>query len=149
MKRRPLIFVGSRQMMRELAVIAELNDIEVLGILDHHYPDQIAGDLSVIGDERTLLDPDNKQAQQWLRTCNFFPGNWHNGEQALYYSDNCFGTADAISFKKNFLRIHDLKTGVTPGSMKQLLIYASMFCLEYNFLPIQIFYDFPSSIFVE
>ena len=87
MKRRPLIFVGSRQMMRELAVIAELNDIEVLGILDHHYPDQIAGDLSVIGDERTLLDPDNKQAQQWLRTCNFFPGNWHNGEQARNLPD--------------------------------------------------------------
>jgi hypothetical protein len=56
-------------------------------------------------------------------------------EQALYYSDNCFGTADAISFKKNFLRIHDLKTGVTPGSMKQLLIYASMFCLEYKIRP--------------
>jgi len=28
-------------------------------------------------------------------------------EQILYYSDNCFGTADAISFKKNLLRIHD------------------------------------------
>lgn len=56
-------------------------------------------------------------------------------EQALYYSDNCFGTADAISFKKNFLRIHDLKTGVTPGSMKQLLIYTSMFCLEYKIRP--------------
>lgn len=30
-------------------------------------------------------------------------------EQILYYSDNCFGTADAISFRKNVLRIHDLK----------------------------------------
>jgi len=32
-------------------------------------------------------------------------------EQPLYYSDNCFGTADAISFRKNILRIHDLKSG--------------------------------------
>lgn len=53
-------------------------------------------------------------------------------EQVLYYSDNAFGTADAISFKNNFLRIHDLKTGVTPSSMKQLEIYAALFCLEYS-----------------
>ena len=54
-------------------------------------------------------------------------------EQPLYYSDNCFGTADAISFTKNkVLRIHDLKTGVTPASMMQLEIYAALFCLEYG-----------------
>ena len=34
-------------------------------------------------------------------------------EQVLYYSDNCFGTADAIVFRNNLLRIHDLKTGFT------------------------------------
>ena len=56
-------------------------------------------------------------------------------EQVLYYSDNCFGTADSISFKDNFLRIHDLKTGVTPASIKQLLIYAALFCLEYKIKP--------------
>ena len=56
-------------------------------------------------------------------------------EQILYYSDNCFGTADAISFKDNFLRIHDLKTGVTPASIKQLLIYAALFCLDYAIKP--------------
>ena len=27
-------------------------------------------------------------------------------EQILYYSDNCFGTADAISFKKRLLRFY-------------------------------------------
>ena len=53
-------------------------------------------------------------------------------EQPLYYSDNCFGTADAISFHKNLLRIHDLKTGITPASMIQLEVYASLFCLEYG-----------------
>jgi hypothetical protein len=59
-------------------------------------------------------------------------------EQVLYYSDNCFGTADAISFKKNFLRIHDLKSGENPASIKQLMVYTSLFCLEYNVKPIDI-----------
>lgn len=56
-------------------------------------------------------------------------------EQVLYYSDNCFGTADAISFRNDLLRIHDLKTGVTPAHMEQLLVYAAMFCLEYRVKP--------------
>lgn len=59
-------------------------------------------------------------------------------EQPLYYSDNCFGTADAISFEGNLLRIHDLKTGSHPGKMEQLKIYAALFCLEYGFRPIDI-----------
>lgn len=56
-------------------------------------------------------------------------------EVVLYYSDRFFGTADAISFKNNFLRIHDLKTGKTPVHMEQLLVYAALFCLEYNQKP--------------
>lgn len=56
-------------------------------------------------------------------------------EQILYYSDVCFGTADAMSFKKNFLRIHDYKSGTTPAKMNQLLVYAALFCLEYKIKP--------------
>lgn len=56
-------------------------------------------------------------------------------EQPLLYSANCFGTADAISFRKKILRIHDLKTGVTPAKMQQLEIYAALFCLEYDVDP--------------
>lgn len=56
-------------------------------------------------------------------------------EVVLYYSDYFFGTADAISFRNNFLRIHDLKTGVTPVHMEQLEIYAALFCLEYKVKP--------------
>lgn len=52
-------------------------------------------------------------------------------EQILYYSDNCFGTADAISIRNDLLRIHDLKTGVTPVSMTQLELYTALFFLEY------------------
>ena len=59
-------------------------------------------------------------------------------EQVLYYSPNAFGTADAISFRKNKLRLHDLKTGVVQGSVHQLEVYAALFCLEYHFKPMQI-----------
>lgn len=62
-------------------------------------------------------------------------------EQPLFYSVNCFGTADAISFYKNKLRIHDLKTGVTPASELQLYIYAALFCLEYGYRPAEIEYE--------
>lgn len=56
-------------------------------------------------------------------------------EQILYYSDNCFGTADAIMYRGNTLRIHDLKTGIVPAHMEQLEIYAALFCLEYKKKP--------------
>ena len=59
-------------------------------------------------------------------------------EQILYFSENCFGTADAISFRNNMLRIHDLKTGMTTAHMEQLKIYAALFCLEYNHKPADI-----------
>ena len=59
-------------------------------------------------------------------------------EQILYYSDNCFGTADAISFRNGLLRIHDLKTGVIPAHMEQLLVYTALFCLEYRTKPAEI-----------
>jgi len=56
-------------------------------------------------------------------------------EQPLYYSENCFGTADAICFRQNFLRIHDFKSGMTPASMHQLEVYTALFCLEYGIKP--------------
>lgn len=59
-------------------------------------------------------------------------------EQVLFYSENCFGTADAISFRNNFLRIHDYKSGVIPAHMEQLMIYAALFCLEYKYKPSEI-----------
>ena len=59
----------------------------------------------------------------------------------MFYSVNCFGTADAISFDKGLLRIHDLKTGVTPAKIDQLMIYAALFCLEYDVRPGEINYE--------
>ena len=56
-------------------------------------------------------------------------------EVVLFYSPNFFGTADSISFRNGVLRIHDLKTGVSPVKMEQLEIYAALFCLEYKIKP--------------
>lgn len=56
-------------------------------------------------------------------------------EKVLYFSDNCYGTADAISFRDGKLRIHDLKTGVTPAHIEQLKIYAALFCLDNMLIP--------------
>jgi hypothetical protein len=70
-------------------------------------------------------------------------------EQIVYYSDNCFGTADAISCNEEkingakmlCLRVHDLKNGVTRGNLDQVLIYIAIFCLEYRFDPEDIFIE--------
>ena len=59
-------------------------------------------------------------------------------EQPLIFSTNVFGTADTISFRKNTLRIHDLKTGSLPAHMEQLETYAALFCLEYGKKPSEI-----------
>ena len=53
-------------------------------------------------------------------------------EQVLYFSPYCFGTADAISFKHDQLRIHDLKTGKGVTHIEQLEVYTALFCLEYD-----------------
>lgn len=56
-------------------------------------------------------------------------------EVVLFYSIYFFGTADSISFRNNFLRVHDLKTGTNPVHMEQLFIYVALFCLEYKIKP--------------
>lgn len=52
-------------------------------------------------------------------------------EQKLYYSEFAYGTADAICFRKNTLRVHDLKTGRLKPSFHQLEIYVALFFLDY------------------
>ena len=62
-------------------------------------------------------------------------------EVVLFYSERFFGTADAISFRDGFLRIHDLKTGKIgkiESHIEQLEIYAALFCLEYKIKPSEI-----------
>jgi hypothetical protein len=69
-------------MFAELATIADLNGIEILGILDCHIygnKDSVSG-IPVIGDERWLLN-DDPRGKIYRETCDFFPGNYHDGEQ--------------------------------------------------------------------
>lgn len=83
--------------------------------------------------------------RQTKQTFNMYVNDAISGgfqpEQVLYFSNNSFGTADAIRFKERqgLLSIHDLKTGATPASLHQLEVYAALFCLEYgpilNFKP--------------
>ena len=60
-----------------------------------------------------------------------------SSEIILYYNAYCFGTCDAIGYyeRDKILRIHDYKNGINQASMKQLYIYAALFCLEYNVNP--------------
>lgn len=62
-------------------------------------------------------------------------------EVTLRYSDRIYGTADAISFRKNKLRVHDLKTGRGPVHREQLIIYVALFCLQYHVRPADIYIE--------
>jgi hypothetical protein len=81
------------------------------------------------------------KAQKCKQTFNMYVndaiGYGMSPEVVLYYSDFVFGTTDAIKYdeKRKILRIHDLKTGITPAHMEQLMIYAALFCLEYRIDP--------------
>ena len=85
---------------------------------------------------RSVIDID-RYLENFVAYVNDAIGYGMRPEQVLRYSENAFGTADAILFneKKSFLRIHDFKSGVTEPSLHQLEIYAALFCLEYHVLP--------------
>ena len=81
-----------------------------------------------------LIDP-NDILEALVPFVNDAIGFRMESEQILYYTENAFGTADVISFKDNYLRIHDYKSGILPVHMEQLRIYAALFCLEYLVKP--------------
>lgn len=83
---------------------------------------------------RTELAPKKKALNMFVNDCI---RDSMSSEILLYYSDNCFGTADGIKWDADNkeLRIYDLKTGATKPSFKQLDIYAALFCLEYGVNP--------------
>lgn len=100
----------------------------ILGVEQHRYAaEQIARGIFEEDEDTTLgmFINDSIRFRMWP-------------EVVLYYSDNCFGTADAIVFRYNKLRISDLKTGVSKASEKQLEVYAAIFCLEYDIDPYSI-----------
>lgn len=118
--KRPLILVGSRQKIVRIALVAELNNIEIMGILDHHYynnTDSICG-IPIIGDERWLLDDDNQQASFWKNSCDFFVANWNDGSQGLNRIDLGKLRLDRINLVDNLnLSVINL---IHPNSVKDL-----------------------------
>jgi Protein of unknown function (DUF2800) len=95
------------------------------GVLQHNYA-------AVAIEERVVQDNEASTLGMYINQCIQYK---MRPEQLLFYSPNCFGTADAISFRYNFLRISDLKTGETKTSESQLEVYSALFCLEYGFDP--------------
>lgn len=85
----------------------------------------------LIENEMMLLQ-DNQTINIYVNDCI---ANHMSPEVTLYYSENCFGTADAISFENNRLKIFDLKTGKGKTKFDQLEIYAALCCLEYGLVP--------------
>lgn len=85
---------------------------------------------------RAFIDID-RYLDNFVAYVNDAVGYGMRPEQVLRYSENAFGTADAILYneKKKFLRIHDYKSGVTQPCLRQLEIYAAFFCLEYRIQP--------------
>jgi len=84
--KRPIIFIGTRNLINDMAIAADLSGHEVLGVLDGRYhgtQDTVGGCIPVLGDEQWLLDSNNSQAQQWLRTCDFIVGSYWDGGQHL------------------------------------------------------------------
>ena len=60
-------------------------------------------------------------------------------EIKLMYTNEFYGTADVIAYKKGeYLRIHDLKTGLLSAKLRQLEVYAAFCCLEYGIDPREI-----------
>lgn len=85
--------------------------------------------------EGIRLPRNTKTLNQYVNDCI---GWGMTPEQVLFYSNNAFGTADAISFRNMELRISDLKTGEGVASIKQLEVYAAFFCLEYKIKPFEL-----------
>lgn len=87
----------------------------------------LAKDLITLG---VMLPNTNETLNMYVNDCIVMR---MTPEQPLFYSWNCYGTADALGYDEmQTLRISDLKTGLTPASMNQLKIYAALFFLEYG-----------------
>lgn len=88
------------------------------------------------GIPRSIINVD-KYVTNFVTYVNDAIGFDMDPEVVLKYSDNAFGTADAIRFneKKMHLRIHDYKSGITKPCLRQLEVYAAYFCMEYHIKP--------------
>lgn len=58
-------------------------------------------------------------------------------EKRVGYSDLFWGTADAIKYSDNLMKVFDLKTGSRPAKAEQLLVYAALYCLMDTINPLK------------
>lgn len=127
------------------------DDEKILAAYDKHMTAALGTRLHAWAAETIKLglhQPDNtKTINLYVNDCI---GYRMSIEQPLVYSENAFGTADAIWFGdnpdsespfKSLLRIFDLKNGETRTSKSQLECYAALFCLEYKVRPMELEYD--------
>lgn len=109
-----------------------------LSIYNKYFDDESLHSLTKLG--KILLNELDYTPKEVFSTVRSFVSDaidfGMTSEQPLVYDKDYFaGTADAISFWNDTLRIHDLKTGAIPADMEQLEVYAALFCLEYKILP--------------
>ncbi len=90
----------------------------IMTLKDNYIPDNVYDINRIIGNLKNFVNDsiDNRMSSEVL----------------LFYTENAFGTSDAISFDGKKLKIFDLKTGAIQAHFEQLLLYAAYFCLEYN-----------------
>lgn len=83
--KKSLIFVGVRQNIADVKILANRCGYTVVGILDQYYYGNTADidGIPIIGDERSLLDQTDTIAQQWKNQHWFFCSSWWNGKQFL------------------------------------------------------------------
>jgi len=120
------------------------DDEKIVASYDKHMTAALGTRLHAFAHEAIQLGihmPDNsKTINMYINDCI---GHRMKTEVPLAYSENAFGTADAIDFMEEhkLLRIFDLKNGESPSSERQLECYAALFCLEYKVRPMEIGYD--------
>lgn len=80
---KPLIFVGMRQNIGDVATLAAKCGYTVIGILDQFYYGNTKEykNIPIIGDERQLLNDDNKTVNYWKKNCWFVCTSWWTGRQ--------------------------------------------------------------------
>lgn len=114
------------------------NDDKIISVYKNYKQKEMGTRLHAYACESILLGQKLPRSRQTLNMfVNDAIGFHMTPEVLLFYSENFFGTTDAICFdeKTKLLRIHDLKTGITPAHMEQLRIYMALFCLKYKYKP--------------
>lgn len=116
--------------------VLEFNDAAAKGTRLHEIARRAINDgIKLSTDPEHMTEPYQATVARYVNDC---VDRKMHAEVVLRYSDNFFGTADAIGYEPGLLEISDLKTGVSKVSPTQLYVYAAYFFLEYGLPPYQV-----------